>query len=343
MDYIRKFGIPTNLTCIPAFHITLAAIAFILERRSNTSHASALSTKHKLFAYTSLNRLIGDAATVFDDTTLAGVVTVFSGAFIFESGNDAHIHSHALAQILRRRGGLKSFGSSSSFDCHIIFIGIYRAHGLMAYLDFPKMVTAAELEELWDDCKVFLETLRQLSVFTEARQQLLESMKERANEPQLLHDLDPDICLLLQGDSLARGGRIQESWQVFCLLYLLLTSYQYQANLRRYNDFVDALNIEKEELSKRPMFSPTDLAWIFVRGNLDGEHARKTIALQLLKVYHRLRNESQSTIKEWLLTSITSGSGERSGARLTDDSLKSLFEEAWTNRSTTTTKSSLAR
>ena len=260
-----------------------------------------------------LNRIISDEASRYGDDALNGVVLLLLFEAMTPGSKQLYLHSRAMMQLLLRRG------NQGCFSDHIdVALAILTSKAQIAYLDQLRPGQAGIDEVLaWKrDVDSTVETLSGLSDWVLQalpifyRNTILN--KSGFLESIQKFDKPADIFELSQ--------------QTFALCYIAVALWNIR-DVQRCSRFLQVLSARHEHLgSDRPL---PNTVWVCIRGTDDNPNLQFQ-AIQLLRVFHRLTNETQSMLGSFLRGLCSVANGSSIGVVLSEEDFTSISRDALT-------------
>jgi hypothetical protein len=226
-----------------------------------------------------VRRTLSNPVTQGGDEALMGVFLLLANDQLVDGGKNGHLHSKALAQLFRLRGGLESLRLPYAMELFISFLLITPfGRTQIAYLDHMESDAegAAELQEWKADVDLLILELQNLDIWDRAIH--WESRERRALLIKVVKFLPHP-----------KDAVEQDQW-AFIITYLAVMLWEYRYRPRDCDNLLRDLTHHYEQLGQG--FNLADVAWVLVRG-LDRERHRKWQVIRMIRVLHRLSNQIQ--------------------------------------------------
>lgn len=279
-------------------------------RKSGVSHETI---KWKFNLIQCVSRVISNEATRYGDDALNGVVLLLLIEAMTPGSQQCHLHARALIQLLSRR---------RKHDClsdHIdVALAILTSKAQITYLDHLQPGLAG-IEEagVWEEEVDFaVKTLGGLSNWVR------QTLREFYCSPKLKNS----VFLQSIQDFGQPADDFVLSQQVFVLCYIAVALWGTQ-DVPKCIRFLQMLAARHEELGQDRSL-PTIL-WICIRGTDDYKDLQFQ-AIRLIRVFHRLTDQTQSMLKSFLSGLCAVAHGSSIGVLLTESDCTTIYQEALT-------------
>jgi hypothetical protein len=298
--------------------ITLYAASNTLDVFAGTS-SSPLVLQYQGAFIRYLNELISHPETRYSNDALRGVASALNIATVTGSADAFRTHLSGYKHLLRKRGGTISLRGHKVTDA---FVACVTLNFCKRQLDTLIEVAVQCPEKAFEDICEFKESGDELIVFLEQlllwREQSISasaaplsaacSIKDQAEMLRsLLFGRDTFLRHLLRLHAKpapflrARQLEIEETCQIFCLLYFALVQWQYRDSPSQTAVYLERLDhrIRDAKLGSLKIRAP--LAWFLVAGMDGGEFGWKWKAIRMIAPVWRLGQKYKPAVTSFLL------------------------------------------
>lgn len=243
-----------------------------------------------------LNKLIADPKTRHGNDVLMGITGLMHSQTVYDSDArlQMHVHSRAMAQVLKRRGGLEGLQLPPSLEGYISVVSITSSKAQIAHLDdiLPDTAGFAEVEDWKNEVKYVEEVLSELSQWQKVTWLGTNDFSE--DHYRVLGKLVDPLNVA--------ANDVEASHQLFILSFLALTKW----SLRDKRDIWFECVREMESLTRSlgNFCSLPNISWLLMDNTNKRSH-QKWPALRMIKVLHRLPTRQRIRVKELLFALVT--------------------------------------
>ena len=264
----------------------LAGASSYLDAATGRGVPSVETLQWTAAATSCVQRTLSNPGAQNADEALTGVLTLLANDQIMDGGRNSHIHSKALAGLLRHRGGIQALHQSHTMDLFMSFVLITPiGKGQVAYLDHVKRDVdgAAEFDEWKADVNLLVFELQHLATWDRA-----VPWEGRAERRALVE---------VVGFLPRPKDVVEEDQWVFVICYLAVMLWDYRDRPRDCDSLLQDLVHQCQRL--RRGFNLADVVWLLVRG-LDLDRHRKWRVIRMVRVLHRLSRTLKLKIGQFL-------------------------------------------
>jgi hypothetical protein len=290
---------------------TLLMASAYLDRNRSASPSSQ-TIKWKVNLIRCLNHVISNDETRYGHDAVDGVVLLLLLEALTPGSQHIHLHSRALMQLFSRRG------NRGCLSDHIdVGLAILTSKAQIAYLDHLQPGQAGIEEALtWKgEVDFTVATLRGLSDW------VLRSQRHFYRNPVLR-----DSVFLRSVQKFNQPtDSFELSQQMFALSYIAVVIWEVREDIPKCIRFLQTLSARHGCLEPdRPLLNTV---WVCIRG-IDDNKELQYQAIRLMRVFHRLTDNTQSMIRDFLTGLCGVVAGSSVGIILTGHIFMAINKEA---------------